>query len=296
MKKTFTFQSKLKGYSLFAGSLLASSVVNAQVIYTDVIPDVQLGGAAPASYPDFQTEALDLNNDGMFDFKVTLNFYGTNTQAAGYSFIEKIDGDYFAAYNRVTTYTIEYVPWGFELECDDSIPIGINNGYHFAYFAYQAGAIGYYNWDNVVDGYVGLKFKVGNNIHYGWLRVDVNTMGAMPVIVIKDYAYEATPNQKIAACDVGTGIIQAGSEGNDQLEIYPNPSSRLCNIQTNAILSGYAQIILLNELGQEIFRTTKQLSGQKNELQFDFSFVAPGAYLVQLNTASGLFTGRFMKN
>ena len=49
----------------------------------------------------------------------------------------------------------------------------------------------------VTDKYLGLRFKIGTNTHYGWIRLDVDITTAN--WKIKDYAYNATlsaiPNQ-----------------------------------------------------------------------------------------------------
>ncbi len=55
------------------------------------------------------------------------------------------------------------------------------------------------NWVGVKDKYLGLRFKMNGNTHYGWARLDVN---AIPdTFTIKDYAYESTPGLGILAGD-----------------------------------------------------------------------------------------------
>ena len=43
---------------------------------------------------------------------------------------------------------------------------------------------------------MGLKFYLGNNIHYGWVNIEVNGGGSY---VLWDWAYEATPDRPIGA-------------------------------------------------------------------------------------------------
>ena len=50
---------------------------------------------------------------------------------------------------------------------------------------------------NKGDKYIGLKFKIDSNTHYGWVRVNVNKYST--AITIKDYAYEDIPDLGIKA-------------------------------------------------------------------------------------------------
>jgi hypothetical protein len=50
-----------------------------------------------------------------------------------------------------------------------------------------------------VDTYIGAQFKIGSNTYYGWIRV--NWTGG--VFVVKDFAYNNTPNTAINAGDMG---------------------------------------------------------------------------------------------
>jgi hypothetical protein len=60
---------------------------------------------------------------------------------------------------------------------------------------YDSGARGH--WVNVNDKYLGLRFKIGSDTHYGWARMSVGSSG--DTWVIKDYAYNATPDESINA-------------------------------------------------------------------------------------------------
>ena len=67
-------------------------------------------------------------------------------------------------------------------------------------------------WQQLTDSYLGLRFQIGSQQHYGWARLDVDIV--FPYFTIKDYAYEATPNTSILAgagipttiCNVPTGL------------------------------------------------------------------------------------------
>ena len=48
---------------------------------------------------------------------------------------------------------------------------------------------------NGADTYLGAKFKIGANVHYGWVRV----LWVGSVLTVKDFAYETTPDMAINA-------------------------------------------------------------------------------------------------
>ena len=52
------------------------------------------------------------------------------------------------------------------------------------------------------DTYIGATFKLGTNTHYGWIRV--NWTNASGTLIVKDFAYEDTPNTPINGGDNGS--------------------------------------------------------------------------------------------
>ena len=56
-----------------------------------------------------------------------------------------------------------------------------------------------YDWKNKVDKHLGLRFNIKGKTHYGWARIDVSSPTQW---IIKDYAYNATPNSAILAGQV----------------------------------------------------------------------------------------------
>ncbi|MFI5135079.1 MAG: T9SS type A sorting domain-containing protein, partial [Chitinophagales bacterium] len=264
------------------------------VIYTDVNPDKELGGSLPSSFPAVTYDTLDLNNDGVFDFKVTMSMYGTDAGVAGLSFLERIDGAFNPVYNQVLNYTIDYHPWAIHLECGDSIPINLPNfSWSYANFALQFPNNVSLNWNNIHDQYVGLRFKSSDGIHFGWVKLDVNTTDTIPNIVIKSYAYEATPNKKIAACDSGlaSGI---NSPEIKNLSLAPNPSDGRCVISLQQPLQEDAEVSVNDMQGRKVFRSIVP-ANSSNELLLDLPQLAAGVYVVQLKSENVLLTGKWIR-
>jgi len=69
----------------------------------------------------------------------------------------------------------------------------------------------------VGDSYIGATFKIGTNVHYGWILVNWDANGTF---IVKSYAYENTVATSILAGDTGvtinvdvTGITVTGAGG-----------------------------------------------------------------------------------
>ena len=52
-------------------------------------------------------------------------------------------------------------------------------------------------WPGVTNGYLGLKFMIGSEVHYGWARLTVGKR--VSHVVLTGYAYETIPNKPIKA-------------------------------------------------------------------------------------------------
>lgn len=59
-------------------------------------------------------------------------------------------------------------------------------------------------WVNVNNRYLGLRFHIGSDIHYGWARLSVTVQGFDIKALLTGYAYETTPNKAIIAGNRGS--------------------------------------------------------------------------------------------
>ena len=84
--------------------------------------------------------------------------------------------------------------------------------YHFVYYFSYNGVGG--NWANAQSGYLGLKFNILGQAHYGWAefgvkaQVDRHRVQHMDARLL-GYAYESIPNVGIAAGDKSGGSSEA---------------------------------------------------------------------------------------
>ena len=223
MKKQLTLSEKLKRYSLLASGALANSfTTNAQVVYTDIVPDFIGTGDV-----DYQ---IDLNNDRIFDFSLQRDSYSFTSDFGDCSSV-RIQYNYFnnlAGYGECSNCVLGTAEVA-KLNPGDSISenqpwfkgAGMTYNYKWVLVSgssctvfnlgFEQGSYLLGNWLNAVDQYVGVRLFKDDHYYYGWVRmsVDVNKY------TVKDYAYNANPDKAIAAADTGCIMLEMCGNGID---------------------------------------------------------------------------------
>ncbi len=196
-KKTKNLAKRLSKYSALTGAMLGVSNASGQIIYTDVNPDF-LGGSS-VNY------MLDLDNDGNHEFAI--NGYFGDGSAYNVSIVAAVYGNSVLGSNPFYIYP-------FALNSGDPISSGQANPAMSIDWFYNGSlnwescynGAGNSNWCGVTDKYLGLRFLITGNTHYGWARLDVSASGDS--FTVKDYAYNTTPNQPINAGQQELGVKQ----------------------------------------------------------------------------------------
>ena len=199
--------------------ILLITDISSQIIYTN-IPDTIISTNGPSV--DYN---VDLNGDQVTDF--TINLLGDDS--LGYIVIKStmlplngcLEAGLSEARNLNYGDTVNSNSSSWNPLVSDLPIVTYLNGSSFG-STFNGG---------VVDGYLGFRFAVGFNFHYGWLRLGVSDTKVE--IVIKDFAYEDTSNYIIIGeggpC-VGTNIIlnalstQESSPGANDGTASVNPS------------------------------------------------------------------------
>ena len=202
---------KLSAYSSAAlGFIALNNDVSAQVIYTNIDPDENL-----YAYDQLQ---IDINDDGFIDigFDAYLALSATYSYYQGWS--TSTLGVYFYANNFSAIVGTPVNPnLAANLQPGDSIGASAfwnaNNEVNFAGFE-----LNIYSYSEVIDGwnkqnnYIGVKFQVAGQTHYGWVRLSIDNLSNnsldLPKLIIQDYAYEATPNTPITIEHVTASIAE----------------------------------------------------------------------------------------
>lgn len=141
-----------------------------------------------------------------------------------------------------------------------------------SYTALWDGANG--NWNNVKNKYLGLRFKKDNVWQYGWAKLEID--GAPTYFIISEYAYNSAGD---AALQAGEGAETTGIKDEQAqasfVTIYPNPSKGNFSIKSGGPLQN-SWIEIINCQGQLV----QTLTG--NQSSFSIDGLSKGIYLVRI--------------
>ncbi|MFN3940845.1 MAG: hypothetical protein ACK4IY_09675, partial [Chitinophagales bacterium] len=205
MKNQKIQNKQLKQYSASAIAFLSACTGNAQIIYTDIDPDVVID--APGGIFE-----LDMDNNGASDFifsATSISF--TSTTASGVFqnflngvFVSPVNSNSIAGHNGMGS----SFAYPFALEN----AIVIDSALEFTNIYFQSLAYSFYaikngsevipvlsvgDWlDGETDKFVGFRFKIGTEPHFGWARLDVSAENNS--FTVKDYAYNSVANAAIS--------------------------------------------------------------------------------------------------
>lgn len=257
-----TLRNKLNIYTAAAGAVAIAGTADAQVIYTDVNPDTVIN--------NFQTYLLDIDNNGQHEMSMEVIRYpgGDQMIRLGVQPVNAILGSLYQA----------NYPLPFALDNGDSVSATtpgwqngtVNSGAQYLAVLYGSQTFG--NWVGVNDKYLGIRFRIGQNTHYGWARLAVAATG--DTLTIKDYAYQAIPGLGITAGDMVAAIPANSLQ--DSLTIFSSSNTVIIRNSSNDP-SGTVRI--LNTLGQCIHQTP--VNGPNMRISLEGH--PPGIYLVEVS-------------
>ena len=285
---------KLKTFIVTA--MMFSASVNAQVIYTDVIPD-RIIDSTNSVYP------LDLNNDGIIDYNINFttgiisgscNLSMSYSSTAYYITITPLDS------NEVgTDATSPFYPKALLLDSlidsaaftwkNTSSQLLAEKLWHCITFNFRNYWVPYYvgNWNNASNKYLPLRLKMGSQVYYGWVRISIAT--GVTNATIFDYAYNSIPDSAILAGQTtATGIIENSFASS--INLFPNPANNHLTIALGSN-NKIVQVTIADITGKVIY-TTIATDTQKVEVNTkDF---AEGIYVVQIQAAGFIGTKKLV--
>jgi hypothetical protein len=195
-------QKRLNTYALAAGaagvSLLGLPLPSeAEIVYTPANVKIGRGGVLD----------LDLNHDGIVDFLVNERPGSTGFRTSQYL---SVIGKTGSRVNCQTSFCGSY-PGAAALNSGTQIgPIGGRHGWiSAAGMAFEEvtkrGSLYYGDaWANVTDAYLGLRFQLNGETHYGWARFTVTFHPGIPknrtwIAQLTGFAYETVAGKPIIA-------------------------------------------------------------------------------------------------
>ncbi len=256
-----------KVFTFFIALSFACCTINAQIVYTDINPDSTstIGGVPP-------TEADNI---------APIDFNGDNTNEYNFSWIDNgANGWYMYMNDQSNDINLNDSPpnpWDARYIDPMTLGTAINSSSNWGSSSHDPliADINSANFQGSGDRYVGCKFTLGENTHYGWVRVSFDNS---LTLIVKDYAYHSTPNTPINAGDKGVSSVDDISF-DTYFNIYPSPTSTILTIETIKEVK-IKSVSIINLSGQITYSTNKILL---NTINIPESL--QGLYFLQIETA-----------
>ncbi len=292
MKKQL--QKKLSAFIIpIAIGIMFSASANAQIIYTDVIPDATYNVINDTCY-------LDLDNNGQADFQL---YRSEVPQYCPQCILplpeQRINID------RVGTNEIAYViPWG-SSQWPQSLSLGqIIDAYsdmsetNHLIRRYRSGGAcpggggaacvpdPPITWALAPQAYLGLRFDIAGATHYGWARLNVPSATSFTLM---DYAYNSIANQPILAGQTtATGIIENSFASS--INLFPNPTDNHFSIDLGSS-NKKTEVTISDITGKIIYTTT---ANETSKIDVNTGEFAEGIYIVQIQAEESIATKKFI--
>ena len=279
----------LKQYSAFSSSfLLLNSVLSSQVVYVDIVPDIEL-------QMDGQFEILDIDDNGVNDFaflKTSGDYFFWNGSSSvirsrqalwAYPLGDSMNG-IAGAYLPASTAGGGglYVPSVLSLSELINSDLNFQNanlqllGYGFYAFLSPEGTWheGGGNWhEGIEDGYVGIRFVDEDACnHYGWIRC--TTTDSSKKLILKDYAYDLQCNHPLKTGDTTIYVGINNLENNLNTVIYSFEGMLYIRLNKKAEI---ASINIFDVTGDKVF--TGSIIDQYTRIKFENR---SGMFVVQI--------------
>ena len=284
--KTITMKLLLKKYNIMSVAALASLSTNAEIIYTDVDPDLTFT-------ENEESYQLDLNNDEVVDFTIvnysfsfgfpgffSINRFGVDIEMGNGNGVLGFLSNYTTSYGSMATNTLMTPVRANEIISSNQEFVSSSNPL-FAFFDISYGGDSFTftqgNFkDTIFDQFMGLKFNAGGQTLYGWARVSVKADENGQSFTVFDYAYEDSG----APIRAGEGIVSPGA-----LSIYDNDLSKninityfdgQVNISSDMLIDGAISLIDISG------KTLQTAQVQTTEFNMNANGLPSGIYIVQV--------------
>jgi hypothetical protein len=252
---------KLAKYGALSLAIAGVADATGQVIYTDIDPDF-VGGLGDSFAIDFDGDTFDdvtilQSNNGNYEL-VQANTTGPNGVVAnsnGYLYASNL------AYGTPIDGALTFYSGG------ASFCAGV--GYAGSAFCGEG------------EAYLGVRFDVSGDTHYGWVRVDIADSSNFTVL---GYAFEATPDTAINAGDEGT--LGLGDQNFNDFNYFV--SENRLNLSAATAME---QVTIHNVLGQQVM--DRQLSSRSEII--DIAELKSGIYLATVSIEGTRKTIKFVR-
>lgn len=169
-------QYSLRAYTILAAAILGGDKLKSQIVMQDFDPDLRLMNWQGYADEDEPIE-IDIDGNGIFDLKFDYDWYYFDAGVELYINdcvigVAVEDSGEWSAYNINFFNTDQLI--------GESL-IWTSDGFHilsvtsFSDSSYGCNII--YAGNHFVNKYLPIKLQIDSNIHYGWVRLSINTIG-----------------------------------------------------------------------------------------------------------------------
>lgn len=274
---------RLKQYAALAASAIATDA-SAQIVYTNITDTTLVNNG------DFFD--ISLNNDGIMEVRLLMTKYTSSYYSASFRLnmaeVQPLNSaDVNMSFSVTSTYSSTSFGIAMALNNNQAINNSLNTwsntsayvgGYAYINNSTSTFTTSIGQFPGAGDKYLGVKFTVGTNVHYGWVRLDMSALSDS--LTIKDYAYHSTPNTPIAAGDTGLTVGVNKVKNAKQFNFYATEGRIIFKdkLEPSTVLS------VFDLSGKLIERRT--LSIEQTDVSLNQSL--NGVYIVELRNGEGV--------
>jgi len=219
-------QQQLNKYALAAGAagvgvLVLGHTAEARIVYT----------AADTSITPNHTIPLDLNHDGIVDFRLRDAHLTSATYGFDHTGILSIlpaeQANKIEGHSRVSRHYASALRAGVSIGPNAQFTPGPKL---IATVFSDTGRVRPLSnscegsWSKATNRYLGLEFVIKGEVHFGWARLNVRCQGTKVFALLTGYAYETVPTQPIIAGQI-KGSDEESNLGPEAVLAAPAPKA-----------------------------------------------------------------------
>lgn len=258
-----------------------TTICTSLLLSTSMFATIVTGTVGNGNYTDWNNQTsqafgLDFNNDGNLEFKISNSGENTNCY---------IEYNSSSPINNIWASGTVDENWDIPKNLTINTQIGTSGNW------VGMGDCSMTNWSDGspvfsvgTTSYMGFRFKLGSNTHYGWAKVVItgnSTTGY--TVTFQQIAYESTPNTSIGAGQLPSGLNTINTTN---LSIYPNPATNLININGS---ENSTKIVITNILGEKTMEFNSPISS------INIESLKPGVYFLTLFNGDKTSTTKLIK-
>ena len=256
-------------------AFIYQNVLNAQIVYTDVDPDITVNEF-------LQGYGIDFNQDNKIDVHLTLL---DNVGVWVMLLIPDSElDDVSVVYDGEEASVLEF---------GDDISAASNywelgSGWGGLLYGHWDGDGTYGNWiDTQEHKYLGIKFSDNSNDYYAWIYLstiihDYNDYE----FTIHGFAYNSTAEEGIEAGDMGNGVGMDEME-NKSVSFYPNPAQNTLYFKE---IKQFKEVMITDISGKRVL-----IDQNVSRQSIDISSLKAGVYFLKIDTEDEQFVTKFIK-